>query len=449
MMNRMMMKKWIVVSLLLTLSFPMIANRSVEAGEEVSFKDTAKHWAKEQIETAVQKGYVNGFPNGTFKPDQPVTAAEFIKMIVTALGLPHETESGAWYSTYVKAAAAAEIYQGNDDFAEGAMNDKLPRRYMAWLAVRAADDSLLTVESSGIKRDAVIDRWPMTAEDNKITRSDEDMRNYYEGFLVSEAFKRGILTGFGGNDIGLDWTTTRAQAVTVIERILTLRDGGQLPSADKYAIGESELAWLKTNAFIVAPQIFDDPNGVSMKGKYKLENLSFQNSMVHTEISRILLIDLDDPKDPYRNLLPATEKLGFRDGNIGRLPTDAYAMYIEYETLSNSNPRMYWGDLSYQTLSYVQPDPFPFNKLVQPSYLYTEEKSFENTNSNWFPENGLGKNVTVIAIPNSGYTLQPRIGEDVGKEDRGLYISIYIDPAFGDDDIRNRIFNGTTTHYDH
>ncbi|WP_168121879.1 S-layer homology domain-containing protein [Paenibacillus sp. HB172176] len=444
------MKKMIMLCLALALlvslsSLPF----KVEAAGKASFTDTANHWAKEQIETAAQKGYVNGFPDGTFQPDDPVTRAEFIAMLVRALGLSHDEEGSIWYTTYVRAAQEERIYQGDEDFPAWNMQKEISREHMAWLAVRAADDSLLEVESSGITREAVIDRWPMTAEDNKIIRSDEDMRTYYEGFLVSEAFKRGILTGFGGSDIGLDKTTTRAQAVTVIERILTLRDGGELPAADKYAIGESELAWLKTNAFIVAPQIFDDPDADSMKPNYKVENLVFQNSTIYTVVNRIILIDLDDPKDPYRKLLPAIEKLGFRGENIGKLPNDVYAMYIEYETLYDKNPNLYWGNLSFTTQSYDTPSPYPFDRLVEPHKLNTLEKEYDQINMLRPSDIGVGKGVTVWAIPNSGYTLNPNIGSRVGLEDRGLSFTLYVQPVRGmDGGISNTIFYGTTTHYD-
>ena len=49
--------------------------------------DITHHWAKSYIETAVQRGYVTGYDDGTFRPNQPVTRAEFCKMLNNALGL--------------------------------------------------------------------------------------------------------------------------------------------------------------------------------------------------------------------------------------------------------------------------------------------------------------------------------------------------------------------------
>lgn len=38
------------------------------------------HWGASAITKAVSKGYVDGYTNGTFKPDASVTRAEFLKM---------------------------------------------------------------------------------------------------------------------------------------------------------------------------------------------------------------------------------------------------------------------------------------------------------------------------------------------------------------------------------
>jgi hypothetical protein len=417
--------------------------------EPVNFKDTGKHWAKAQIDEAVQKGYVNGYPDGTFKPDQPVTRAQFVKMIVTALGLDFASEGSVWYETYVESAKNAGIYQ-SQDFDAKKMNENIVRQHMAWLAVRAADDTLHTVESSGITKEAEINRWPLTATNNKITRSDAFMREYYEGFLVHQAFGRGILNGFGGNVIGLDRTTTRAQAVTVIERILSFRKGKKLVS-DKYATAEAELLWLKTNAFTMAPHIFNDTNGTSMKKGYKLENLILMNTTVHTEVKRIILIDLDDPKDPYRKLLPETKKLGFGlKSNIGKVPNDAFALYTEYETYTNKSPKQYPGGLELTTQSYKRPQPYPRDKLIEPVVMITQVKGFEHI-STYGPSknsNGIGTGVMVWAIPNSGYDLNENVGNNRDKNARNIDISFFVNPVFGENaNISSAIFYGSTTHF--
>lgn len=52
-----------------------------KASKFKGFKDTGKHWAKDAINTACEMKIISGFSDGTFKPDKTVTAAEAAKMI--------------------------------------------------------------------------------------------------------------------------------------------------------------------------------------------------------------------------------------------------------------------------------------------------------------------------------------------------------------------------------
>lgn len=49
------------------------------------FIDTKGHWAKDYINSAWAKGWVNGYPDGTFKPNQYITRAEFVTMVNNVL----------------------------------------------------------------------------------------------------------------------------------------------------------------------------------------------------------------------------------------------------------------------------------------------------------------------------------------------------------------------------
>ena len=44
------------------------------------------HWAYQSIKFLTEVGVVVGYPDGTYKPDIPVTRAEFASMAIKALG---------------------------------------------------------------------------------------------------------------------------------------------------------------------------------------------------------------------------------------------------------------------------------------------------------------------------------------------------------------------------
>ncbi len=68
--------------------FIAIASRFAKKAETtISFKDVKPdYWAYSEIETAVAYGWINGYPDGTFAPEQPVTRAEVIAVVNRMLG---------------------------------------------------------------------------------------------------------------------------------------------------------------------------------------------------------------------------------------------------------------------------------------------------------------------------------------------------------------------------
>lgn len=64
----------------------------VSAQQGKLFPDVSEnHWAAAQIKELSEKGVVVGYPDGTFKPDNNVTRAEFASMAIWALGQEHTT----------------------------------------------------------------------------------------------------------------------------------------------------------------------------------------------------------------------------------------------------------------------------------------------------------------------------------------------------------------------
>ncbi|MEI7028456.1 S-layer homology domain-containing protein, partial [Paenibacillus sp. y28] len=101
------------------------------------FQDMTDHWAFTSVQQAVVKGYVDGYEDGSFRPDEQVTRAEFIKMTVTALNESvGGADGGSWYSPYLQTAINASILTWGD-FDYGDWNTPITREQMAKIAVRA------------------------------------------------------------------------------------------------------------------------------------------------------------------------------------------------------------------------------------------------------------------------------------------------------------------------
>ncbi len=65
-----------------------------------NFKDISnRHWAKSYIEQCADLGFINGFPDGTFKPNAPIRFTELIKMLSNFLNVS-EADMQIAESTY-------------------------------------------------------------------------------------------------------------------------------------------------------------------------------------------------------------------------------------------------------------------------------------------------------------------------------------------------------------
>lgn len=56
--------------------------------------DVANHWAKAPINRLIEQGIVKGYPDGSFKPDSPITRAEFTAMLKAAFQFTEQVDLG-------------------------------------------------------------------------------------------------------------------------------------------------------------------------------------------------------------------------------------------------------------------------------------------------------------------------------------------------------------------
>ncbi|HHY44705.1 MAG TPA: S-layer homology domain-containing protein [Firmicutes bacterium] len=83
------------------------------SGVPVGFSDVAaNHWASGYINIASSQGIVQGYPDGTFKPEQNVTYAEILTMILRALGYGPVLSHLPWPAGYITKAAELKINKG-------------------------------------------------------------------------------------------------------------------------------------------------------------------------------------------------------------------------------------------------------------------------------------------------------------------------------------------------
>ena len=108
--------------------FAAIAARFDDKNTDTSskFTDIASHWAKNKIGIAANKGWINGYPDGTFRPNQYITRAEAMTLVNRVLNRlpenssdlldsmikwPDNSDASAWYYLAVQEATNSHYYK--------------------------------------------------------------------------------------------------------------------------------------------------------------------------------------------------------------------------------------------------------------------------------------------------------------------------------------------------
>jgi parallel beta-helix repeat protein len=77
-----------------------------------SFPDLNGHWAAPFIEAIYEKGLISGFPDGTFAPEAPITRAQYAAIVSKTFQLPLKNKNRIFTDINSKFWAASAIYQG-------------------------------------------------------------------------------------------------------------------------------------------------------------------------------------------------------------------------------------------------------------------------------------------------------------------------------------------------
>lgn len=169
------------------------------------FPDTEGHWAEDTIDELAIAGIINGKEEDVFDPDGTVTNAEFVKLLTCSV----------------------EEYEENASFDEGVIGDVLTTDWHYSYVASALKAGIIYAEDCSFAPNSNIKRgetaiWISRAlgiealEDCQFTDIyDEEVKK-----AVAAAYSQGIITGYDAYTYGPDNTLTRAEAATLIKRVM-------------------------------------------------------------------------------------------------------------------------------------------------------------------------------------------------------------------------------------
>lgn len=175
-----------------------------------AFADVSNHWAKDAVQYVADKGIIKGKGDGNFYPDDTVTRAELTAMAVRAIGLAESTYQGRftdvnadeWFATIVQAALEANLISDADVFRP---NDLVTREEMAKIFIGIA-------QALGVLQEL--------PQDYQATFSDMSAVSEWATNYVNVAGYNELMSGMTDGSFSPRGNATRAEAATVISRIL-------------------------------------------------------------------------------------------------------------------------------------------------------------------------------------------------------------------------------------
>lgn len=198
--NRKRNHHWINLLLSVMIALPAwgLTTHSVQANE------IQQHWAKAVLSKWKSKGYIRGFQDGSLKPDESVTRAQLAALINKSFGFTQTTSiaykdvhPSNWFYNDIAIARAQGYMQGYQD-STFHPNQKITRQELAVVLT-----SIKTLKSSD-------SAYQMTDTTNSPAWSRSAI-----GAVIDSGLMKGDNKVFRPSD-----TTTRAEAVTVLERSL-------------------------------------------------------------------------------------------------------------------------------------------------------------------------------------------------------------------------------------
>lgn len=182
-----------------------IIKRTEQSSASAAFNDISGHWAEQLIAELAANGIINGYDDGSFRPNNTVTKAEFVKMLLSASNIsPNKTATTyidanqSWAAGYISAAQMIGILDNiSVSDMEFGINNAIKRTEASALAGRL-----------------------VKPEGGKASFTDGDQIPEWARSAVGAAVEKKIITGMEDGTFRPNDNLTRAQAAAIVSRVM-------------------------------------------------------------------------------------------------------------------------------------------------------------------------------------------------------------------------------------
>lgn len=182
----------------------------------LSFKDVEQHWAKNAVNDMGSRLVINGVNESVFNPNADITRAEFAAIMVRGLGLKlgegtvkfADVPADSWYAASVEAASGAGLINGFEDgtFRPDA---RITREQAMNIIAKAMKLTGLAELTGTVNTEGVLAAF-----------TDAGRAGGWAKDSLALAARAGLITGRGGSKLEAKANVTRAEVAVLIQRLL-------------------------------------------------------------------------------------------------------------------------------------------------------------------------------------------------------------------------------------
>lgn len=228
---------WIGLTFILASIVPASAyERAAAAASAAVFTDIGSHWARTTIQTMVASGILDGYPDGTFRPEEPVQVDQFVKMLILSYSELHQNGSRSWKSEFLNVLSPENQAIVKQDYRYFSF---LPSTVGYWAKdfIDIASDLHFLNKSryadfqTDLTRENVAEILYYTLQETEFLEDGlfgQKMASAYgditsaserEQRFIAEALVKGIMEGYPNGFFGVGEKVTRAQALVILNRL--------------------------------------------------------------------------------------------------------------------------------------------------------------------------------------------------------------------------------------
>ncbi|NOU93308.1 hypothetical protein GC093_08770 [Paenibacillus sp. LMG 31456] len=209
----------------------------VQAAGATKFMDVKSHWAEKTINQLVDQGLLDGFPDGTFRPDETVTADQFIKILLLSFSQLYPNGERNWKTSFLQQVSPANQSVLKQDFRDFSFKPGTVGYWAKPYIDLAGGLNLIGKNQfpdykANLKREDVAEIIYYTIKETEYLEDEKysvSIASQFGDFqsatsrqqkFVSEVYAKGIMEGYPNGYFGVGRYVTRAEALRILERLM-------------------------------------------------------------------------------------------------------------------------------------------------------------------------------------------------------------------------------------